>query len=111
MIRTLLAATMIAFSMQPANALSGLELMKYCSHKAGIEDTSCLSYMRGFTDGFFSGTALGKTNIKTCLPSQGVEAEQTRLIVEAYLREHPEQLHREAGLLAMSAMIKAFPCP
>jgi hypothetical protein len=89
-------------------ALTGLELHQSCQEKKSVP---CVAYMRGFIDGFTTGNVIGsQTKIRMCLPKDGISAEQVRLIVEKHLREHPQDLHQEAGLLAMAAMMDAFAC-
>jgi len=43
-------------------------------------------------------------------PNEGVSHQQARLIIEKYLREHPEKLHKEAGFIAVEALVAAFLC-
>ncbi|WLA47619.1 Rap1a/Tai family immunity protein [Bradyrhizobium elkanii] len=106
----MLIAIATAFTFQSASALTGLELKKACDQKSGVGNTVCLVYSRGFIDGFVTGRIVGKNDVTVCLPKEGVAAEQARLIVEKYLRDNPEQLHQEAGLLAASAIVGSFPC-
>jgi hypothetical protein len=98
------------FAISQAVALSGVELYSFC---AAEEDTAaslaCSSYVRGFTDGIMAGTAAATENV-LCPPAEGINALQARLIVERFLRDHPEGLHIEAGLLVMRAFMEAFRC-
>lgn len=71
-----------------------------------------LSYVRGFMDGVAMGTVFSeKFAGKYCPPKGGTDAIQARLVVEKFLKEHPEKLHMEAGILAGIALMGAFPCP
>jgi hypothetical protein len=45
-----------------------------------------------------------------CLPRM-IRNQQLMDVLIKYLRDNPEQLHQEAGLLTAVAMMKAFPCP
>ena len=94
-----------------ASALSGGDLYKFClaSSKASEQETACLSYIRGFVDGMLMGVASEKYSAY-CPPNSGVPMQQALLIVERYLREHPEKLHEEAGFVVGGALIEAFPC-
>jgi hypothetical protein len=92
-----------------ANAFTGTDLYNLCSEKR-IEGY-CLSYVRGFMDGMTLGRAAGQRGPGIyCPPNEGMSVDQTRLIVEKYLRDHPEKLHQDAALLAAEAIIRAFPC-
>lgn len=45
-----------------------------------------------------------------CIPADGANGGQLLLIINKYLRENPEDLHRRAGLLALVAIGKANLC-
>jgi hypothetical protein len=95
-----------------AGALTGAELLRFCrQEKTTRGNLACLTYTRGFIDGFVSATIAANKNARACIPSDGISAEQGRLIIESYLRDNPETLQMEAGNLAMAAMIAAFRCP
>jgi hypothetical protein len=93
-------------------ALTGTQLYQECLDKGnGMSEVACLAYVRGFVDGMFMGTTVTKKFAgQYCPPKEGTDAIQARLIVEKYLREHPESLHVEAGLLVGTALLGAFPC-
>jgi len=95
-----------------ARALTGAELLRLCrQEKATRGNLACVTYTRGFIDGFVSATIAANKNARACIPSDGVSADQGRLIIEKYLRDNPEKLDLDAGDLAMAAMIDAFRCP
>jgi hypothetical protein len=48
--------------------------------------------------------------VNTAHQKDGLSVDQGRLIIEKYLKEHPESLHEEAGLVAGPALLDAFPC-
>ena len=58
----------------------------------------------GLTGGISSATAVAKYEEDVCLP---VIWEQSR----KYFRANPERLHREAGILAIFAIVRSFRCP
>jgi hypothetical protein len=101
------------FLMAPttARALSGVQLYQFCieSSKSSTAGISCEAYMRGFVDGMMMGSFADELH-HFCPPKGGVSVDQARLIVEKYLRDHPERLNREAGVLAGIALAAAFPC-
>jgi hypothetical protein len=97
------------FAASNANALSGLELYRTCNTKP--LEIACMAYIRGVLDGMQAGRALAKENPPLyCPPPQGTPADQARLIIEKYFKEHPDELQEGAGALAMAALVKAFPC-
>src|SRR2546430_2631053 len=107
-----LAVAVIAFAPIQTGALTGSELYRFCgeSSKGSVQYTSCIGYVRGFVDGMAMGTAAASNGVKVCLPDDGMDVEQGRLILEKYMREHPEELHKEAGLPFGAALIDAFRC-
>jgi hypothetical protein len=97
----------------PANAWTGNLLYESCAeNKGSAGDVACSAYVRGFLDGIGAGNAIAKNFPGLyCPPKTGIEFTQGRLVIEKYLKEHPETLHLEAALILGVAMIEAFPCP
>lgn len=61
----------------------------------------------------YSGYAIGLTvgdNDRTICPPEGITQKQNMLVIEKYLKEHPEELHEPAQLLIDIALMDAFPC-
>jgi hypothetical protein len=109
-LRRVLIAAVFSLASSEASAFSGADLYEFCTEgKGSDQDLSCVSYVHGFIDGMIVGNAARKGEW-FCPPSAGISVEQGRLIAEKYLREHPESLHKEAGLLLMLAFVQAFPC-
>jgi hypothetical protein len=109
--RAAIAAAIVLMSIQSASALSGAELWDQCQDKSkSTLNLACTAYVRGFVDGFFAANTLAEIGVKTCPPQTGISLTQGRLIIEKYLRENPQELHQQAGGLAMVALIRAFPC-
>ena len=102
-----------ASALTDARALSGTELYKACRQRdLSAGGISCIAYVRGFVDGMTLGYLTGKKSpLLYCPPRDGIAADQARLLVQKYLRDHPESLHLEAGNLAANALTEAFPCP
>ena len=106
------AAIVVALStMLAGNAYSftAAELYKYCTApKYGDRDVGCTLYVRGLIDGLYLGHNLSKDEFPLCANS--IDAAQARLIVERFMREHPEFLHQEAGVVSGIALQKIFGC-
>jgi hypothetical protein len=69
----------------------------------------CMTYVAGVSAGFEHG--IGKAGVKKamCMP-EGVHIVQEVRVINAYLREHPEELHKSASMLVLRSLDKAFPC-
>jgi len=108
-----LGATLIfLFCIMPANAITGLEMNKFCNEPGNTPgEVSCITYMSGLLDGMYLADKMSANGNRYCLPGdKNIDAEQGVLIVKKYLREHPEHLHQQAGALAALAIYLAFPC-
>jgi hypothetical protein len=69
----------------------------------------CLGMMQGITSmNTFYEVELGKKAL-FCTPKAITNGQAARIVVK-YLREHPEKLHEHDSLLAIEALMKAFPC-
>jgi Rap1a immunity proteins len=68
-----------------------------------------MTYIRGFVDGIAIGTAAAEVGA-LCAPDKGISPTQARLIFEKYVRDHPDRLSGEAGLVMGEALISTFPC-
>jgi Rap1a immunity proteins len=97
-----------------ALAFNGVDLNNACADKKnGAGDLTCTAYIRGVSEGFMRGLALSdklQERIIYCPPTDGVSAEQARLIVEKYIRDHPKKLNEQASFLIEDALLGAFPC-
>ena len=93
-------------------ALTGAELYKFCSGRSADGTIACTAYVQGFIDGFIFGKGSEKMGVNWCPPGgpKGVSGTQSRLIVEKFLRDQPQKLNDEAGLLVGEALLDAFPC-
>jgi Rap1a immunity proteins len=50
-----------------------------------------------------------KSSMHVCLPNELIGS-QAVLIIEKFMKEHPEQLHYPAGVVAFYALWQDFPC-
>lgn len=105
---TLLATALIvcacpAFA-QRVSKMSGAGLQTACTGR-GTE--ACEAYLAGIAD------TLGELGPKrggiACIPPV-VTGAQLRIVVQKYLRDHPEKLQLRAAKLALEAYQTSFPC-
>jgi|SRR5271157_316949 len=71
------------------------------------------AWIDGFCRGYIAGLAEPGpllTFAPNC-PPKGATYGQDYLIVVKYIRNHPEELHKETNILALEALREAFPCP
>ena len=104
-----------------AHTLDGTALLNKCNtavemmndHHSEVVDAS---YCLGFVNGIMLMTFDQSIELKAshtvlgCAPSQGITSEQGVRIVQKYLNDHLEELHRDAHLLVVYALREAFPC-
>lgn len=108
-IRTVILSTLILLSLVwPASAddgLTGKDLDLICRNKGG--DQMCAMWTNGFLLGIIAARDTGLT--AACPPPKTTGAE-ARLIIEKFMREHPEVLQFGVWGVANSALAAAFPC-
>jgi hypothetical protein len=108
--RIALVLTLALGGTQAANAQSatGMELHKWCSNPkaSDLEELYCAVYLRGFLDGFLEDTAQNAL----CLPMGVVTLRQFKLIINKFMREHPEELHESAPTIIARALNIAYAC-
>ena len=100
----------------PAHALTGLELLRQCEGRSpqGLEALGpilCVTYLSGILDGYQVRTMeAGGGRQALCPPAAGIENEQTKRLVEKWLRDNPNALAEPARVPAVIALAQAFPC-
>ena len=103
----ILAGFLICEPLAAAEHLSAQKLYERCSdHSGSAEDATCTAWIMGFADGL----AMGQAGKAWCFPEGGTVG-QARLVIEKFLRDHPEVLHLPAVAVAGGALMAAFPCP
>jgi hypothetical protein len=104
-------AVLVGFIFSLANAsafaadgakYTGNDLQQLCSLP---NDNGCVA----FAFGFESGITAAQEGWRICVPAE-VTGQQLEPVIEKYLREHPEQLHKNARLLSAEALTTVFPC-
>jgi hypothetical protein len=95
-----------------AGATTGKELYESCVAKSAqsARGVDCAAYIHGFVDGMIMGYTAHGTNRGYCPPVAGISVAHGRAISEKWLRDHPERLNTDAGILAGLALSEAFPC-
>ncbi|MNO49574.1 hypothetical protein D3C76_399290 [compost metagenome] len=103
-----------------AIAQDGNKLLDYCQAAIRFDDTKkvdeevSIGYCLGLMQGVRSLIVYTNTGIpiekQTCLPLSGISNGQTARVVVKYLKENPEQLHQDEGILTLLALRHAFPC-
>jgi len=88
---------------QRISNVRGTTLMKACT---GPSPTACDAYVDGFGDAI---KAEGKEHALACIPTAATGTELRDVLVH-YLKNHPEDQHIEAGIIASRAFSKAYPC-
>jgi len=93
----------------PAKAdFTGADLHSICTDNQDL----CDFWITGFMSGMFGSQATAqKENVTpvSCLPG-GMTESEARIIVEKYMRDHPERLHLSARDTVFTAFNLAFPC-
>jgi len=101
----------------------GATLLKLCQAEEKIESANNASELadvlqcQAYVEGVFTGYSMvsNALNLRekgvesVCVPEE-VKLKQMILVVQKYLREYPEKLHRGVGELTMTALKEAFPC-
>jgi hypothetical protein len=94
----------------PAKAdFTGADLQSACTDNQDL----CDFWLTGFVSGMFGSQAVaqqGKLTPVSCFPEGGITLHQARLIVEKYMRDHPEHLHSSAQDVVFAALELEFPC-
>ena len=88
---------------QRVSKVNGTKLMSLCS--AG-RATDCDAYLSGVADAIGAG---GRDHAAACIPD-AVTGVQLREVVKKFLRDHPQDAEKPAGVLVTQAFAAAFPC-
>ena len=101
----------LASPLKAQEKLKGTDLYTACTG-APRDQAECRMYIIGF----FNGLGLAQIAARrkklplSCYPDDLTNL-QASLIVEKYMRDHPETLHLSAITIAATALALAFPCP
>ncbi len=84
-------------------SLDGNDLHKYCRQGAGAARAFCLGYVTGVVNAL-----KGETHF--CISTGAAQMDRLADIVEAHLRDHPEEGHDPAAELVKRALGEKYPC-
>jgi hypothetical protein len=88
----------------------GTMFYQYCMASPNTQEYAiCVSFLRGFSEGIYAGDQGAAHGVHYCGPAS-MDMTQILLIVQKYMREHPEDLHKAAGVNVATALWSAFPC-
>ena len=107
MTRTLVLATLLNAS-SAAYGYNGADLSSSCAERGSTPKAlACEVYVRGIIDGLSMGIRM---NSAFCPPESGIQVDDARKIIEAFMRKHPGFRQQPAALSAVGALVLAFPC-
>ncbi len=69
-----------------------------------------LGYLKGYLEAA-GGWQFYDSNAPFKFPSKGISLRQYKLILEKYLNDHPEELHKDAKIISFAALVNSFPNP
>jgi hypothetical protein len=112
--RLLIVAMILAASATPSFGyyIDGNELYRKCSINPSssteyMDSSFCLAYILGVSDTL--DTARANNKVDVCVPA-GVQAQQLKDVVLAYLRSKPSIRNMEANILVVNALGDAWGC-
>jgi Rap1a immunity proteins len=88
--------------------LDGNRLLHICSESEDSHSDFCSGFIVGARDGAVLATKLRDAKAILDVPVE-VKQEQMLAVVVKYLNDHPEERHKQAALLVIFALSKAFP--
>jgi hypothetical protein len=107
----ILLCLVLAGPLKAEEKLKGTDLYTACTGTPH-DQAECRMWIIGFFNGLGLAqiAARNKSLPITCYPDDLTNL-QASLIVEKYMRDHPEALHLSAITIAAVALSKSFPCP
>lgn len=100
-----IAAALFLSAGAPASAATGMDLFNTCGtgFKAGfLNRDGCHGYILGMMNGLAAAREI-------CVPPGTVDT-QGVMVVQAFMREHPERLSEEENQMVTEALERAWPC-
>ena len=87
---------------------SGNDLLSKCEQEGDFFEGVCVGYILGIMDGHDALIVWGELNEPTFCRPDGLSVRQVQAVVIKYLKEHPEDLHKVASSLVLTALTEAF---
>ena len=94
------------------HALTGNDLMSQLSSKDAMNEIAFVAFMHGFVEAnslYERHPGRKLFNPYFCPPPTATTS-QFRAVVQKYLESHPEELHKDAGVLLAKAFRTSWPC-
>jgi hypothetical protein len=93
----------------PASSeIIGTDLYKACNSTPGSpEQDVCAAFILGVIEGIDYGGMAKSPTKKPCM-KQYLSEQQAELIVKKYMRDHPEQLGYDAGMVVSGAILNGL---
>ena len=88
--------------------LTGNDVYSVCTNRDATDRTMCLSWVAGFIAGVATVQAFGQRRT-VCLPG-GMSNGQYLDIIVTFMDDYPGRRRYEAGIVALDALYRAFPC-
>jgi Ssp1 endopeptidase immunity protein Rap1a len=107
---TLLAASIVA-ALPALAQVRGGDLLAACNGPSGsLGDVMCNSYINGYSNGVLGDQVAREHDEPICIPDH-TSTLQIRLMVQSFLKLHPELLTVDVGGLVARVMATAYRCP
>lgn len=74
-----------------------------------VQAVHCVSYIRGFTDGYQIRAMLENDALEFCLPNKVNNAQMAKVFIKT-AEDFPEKLHEPAAAMLLPSLSVAFPC-
>lgn len=100
----LVLATIGAQRAHADDIATAADLQRQCANSG--KEQECGAYALGFAEGM---TAANKGAVTLCVP-KGVNGRELRLVMDKYLKDHPERLHEKVSVVLGAAFAAAYPC-
>lgn len=97
-------------------SLTGNDFLRRCDGPYTSEvqklaySSFCTGYLQGFQQMHHVVIGFDKSPPLYCEPTATGSYDQLERVVIKWLKDNPEQLHRDARVLVTRALIEAFPC-
>jgi len=89
---------------------TAMQFLTACESGTSIDKKLCELYISGIVDGLMTSDAFkDKNHASICFPEEAT-ADQAKLVIKKFMKEHPGDLHRPMAVVALMALFGVFPC-